>query len=338
MIGRSQRRNEMPVKPACEQHVARRVGARHRERAGAAGRLVVLLGARDELLDDLLRAVQPLVVDPLPPHDHHELGARHERAADVAQRGDRVVEEHRPEARERAVERAVEREALLDVGDGEVRVRDARRILDRGLDEARRGVDPDRLALRADQLGDLPRAVTEAAADVEHALAGLRRMQPQRLVAVARQAGREEVLEAHEALEQRAVPRGDRLRVDARSPARFHAGDHTLGARACGVRFQDWPGSRLAMRPSGPTDSCRLATLVESVPSAPSELLEQVGERGSASRAPGRGAPGPRRASASPPRSSPSARPSARAPRSSRRPAPCCAPARAAPRCRRRRP
>ena len=52
------------------------VGVGHRERAGAAGRLVVLLGALDDLLDDRLRAVEPVVVDPPAPDDHREPAAR----------------------------------------------------------------------------------------------------------------------------------------------------------------------------------------------------------------------------------------------------------------------
>ena len=88
--------------------------------------------------------------------------------------------------------RALERQPLLDVGDREARVAHLRlrRLRHGRLDEARRGVDADRLALGADERRDLLGRVAEPAADVEHPLARLRRVQPQRFVAVAAEAGR----------------------------------------------------------------------------------------------------------------------------------------------------
>ena len=203
-----------------QEHVARGVGVRHRERAGPAGRLVVLLGPLDDLLHDLLRAVEPPIVDPLAPDDHRELAAGLERGVDVAERGDRVGEEHRPEAGERAVEVPLERKRLLDVGAQELGVAHPglRRLGDRGLDEARRRVDADRLAVGADELRDPLGGVAEAAADVEDLLAGLRRVQPQRLLAVDREAAGDDVAVADEAVEERSVPGGDRLCVDAAAP------------------------------------------------------------------------------------------------------------------------
>ena len=98
----------------------------------------------------------------------------------------------------------------------------------RGLDEARRGVDPDGLAVRPDEPGDALRRVAEPAADVEHALPGLRRHEAQRRLAVRAQARRQDVAEADEAVEERPVPGLDRLGVDPGSPARLSAHGATL--------------------------------------------------------------------------------------------------------------
>ena len=154
--------------------------SRHRERPGAAGRLVVLLRPLDEPLDDRLRAVQPLVVDPPPPDDHRERARRgRARARTLRSAATGLAKNIVPKRENARSKRSLERHRLR-VGDDEAHVGDAglRRLARRRLDEARRGVDADRLAVRADERRDLLRRVAEAAADVEDALARLRREEP----------------------------------------------------------------------------------------------------------------------------------------------------------------
>ena len=57
------------LEPGKHQLLADGVGARHRERPGAAGRLVGLLRVIEVLVDDLLGAPDPLVVELAPPDD-----------------------------------------------------------------------------------------------------------------------------------------------------------------------------------------------------------------------------------------------------------------------------
>ena len=76
-------------------------------------------------LDDLLGAVDPLVVELAPPDDRDEPAARDQRRVDVAQRLHRVGEEHQAHAREGVVEGPAE-VADLHVGDREVDVLRAR--------------------------------------------------------------------------------------------------------------------------------------------------------------------------------------------------------------------
>jgi hypothetical protein len=208
--------------PSVQEDVAGGVGVGHRERPGTAGGLVVLLGTGDHRLHDLLGAVDPLVVDSLPPHDHDQLPAGHQRLADVAQRRHRVGEEHRPEARERHVEAVVERRRL-HVGDQEARVGHAGLggLGARGLDEPLRGIHAHGLALGPHQPGDPLGRVAEPAPDVQHPLAGQRREELQRLLAVGAQPRGHDLPEPHEALVQRPVPGRDRLGVGPRTPARL---------------------------------------------------------------------------------------------------------------------
>ena len=130
-----------------------------------------------------------------------------QRLAYVPQRGNRRHEEHRAEARERPVVGPAQ-VVVLHVGDEEFRVANARGrgVLLARRDEALGAVDTDRFARRADEARDLDRAVAEAAADVEHALAGAEQAARQQFVAVSREPGHEQVLEALELVEQHRVP------------------------------------------------------------------------------------------------------------------------------------
>jgi hypothetical protein len=134
----------------------------------------------------------------------------------------RAEEEHRPEAREREVEAVLER-GRLNVGHLEADVRHARlrRLVASGLDEAGGGVHADGLAGRAQEPGDPPRRVAEAAPDVQHALPGLRWHQPKRCLPVRAKARGHDLPKPHKPLEQRPVPGVDRLGVRARAPLRL---------------------------------------------------------------------------------------------------------------------
>src|SRR5205823_5276586 len=63
------------------------VGVGHRERAGPARRLVVLLRLLHEALGDPLWAVEPLVLLLRAPHDHDQLSARDQGLPNVAASG-----------------------------------------------------------------------------------------------------------------------------------------------------------------------------------------------------------------------------------------------------------
>jgi hypothetical protein len=148
------------------------VGVGHRERPWSAGWLVVFLGPGGDLLDDRLGAVDPVVVDSASPDHHHERAARREREADVAQRYDRVGEEHGAEAGEGHLVRPSWND-LLNIGDFERGVLDAGLFgfLACGVDEPPGGVDTDRFAFRPDEGSESLGGVAETAADVQHALA-----------------------------------------------------------------------------------------------------------------------------------------------------------------------
>ena len=74
-------------------------------------------------------------------------------------------------------------------------------------------VDPERLAARRRPAGELLGGVAEPAADVQHALAGPGRVQRSACVAVCASPADDDLAELHEAVEQRPVPRLDRLGV-----------------------------------------------------------------------------------------------------------------------------
>ena len=80
----------------------------------------------------------------------------------------------------------------------------------------KRGVHPHHLALWAHHGGDLLGHVAEAAAHVKNPFARLRRMQCERAVALGAIAGKDQVPELREAVEQDTVPGLDRLLVGCR--------------------------------------------------------------------------------------------------------------------------
>src|SRR5262249_9399804 len=81
------------------------------------------------------------------------------------------------------------------------------------LDESRRDVHPERRAGRPDERGELLGRVAEAAADIEHAVTRLWRIDPHRLVPEPREAAADEVAVVDEAIEEDAVPCLLRLEV-----------------------------------------------------------------------------------------------------------------------------
>ena len=194
--------------------MAHRVGARHRERPGAARGLVVLLGSLHHRLDDRLRAVRPLVVLAPAPDHHHQAPARRERPADVAQRRHRAGEEHGPEPGERHVVRPAEVVGLhVAHREGRVGHPGFGGLPERGPDEPRRHVDAGHGALGAHQPGEALRHVAEAATHVEDALPRSRREPAHGLLAVDAEPDGEEMPEADEAVEEGPVPGGGGLLV-----------------------------------------------------------------------------------------------------------------------------
>jgi hypothetical protein len=123
-------------------------------------------------------------------------------------------EEHDPHAGEGVVE------ALAELGDLDVPAREAD-VVDPGIlglrprrrDERLGDVDPERLALGADQRREPLGRVAEAATQVEGSVAGLGRMRLHRRLAVRAEPGGYEVAELDEAVEQRPAPRLHRLPV-----------------------------------------------------------------------------------------------------------------------------
>ena len=203
------------LEPGGEQPTADEVGVDHRERPRAGA---VVRGLRLEVPgDDELGPPGPAVVLLAPPDRGAEATARRHRGADVRECRDRIGEEHDPHPREDVVVGTAE-VGDLGVGDDEAGVGDSGLLgLARGgLEERRRDVDADRLALGPDQLGQAPGRVAEAAADVENAVSGARWAQVDRGVAVGAEALGDDVAIGQEALEERPVPGLDRLRVGRR--------------------------------------------------------------------------------------------------------------------------
>jgi hypothetical protein len=123
-----------------------------------------------------------------------------------AHSGHGVRKEHRPAAREGHLKALLEG-GRLHVCHGKAQVANPRplRLSARGLDEAWRGIDAQNPTLWAHRPRDAERRVTEAAADVKHALAGARRHQPQGLLDMHAQPGCEQMAKASEAVIQRAI-------------------------------------------------------------------------------------------------------------------------------------
>ena len=161
--------------------------------------------------------MHPRVVDLPPPHHRDEGRAGRHRRSQVAQGGNRVVEEHRPEAGEDVVELLVEGR-LLDVANLEAHVVESagRRLDTRLLDEPRGDVDAERRTGRSNELRELLSRVTEAAADIEHTVAGLGRPDAHRLVPEQGETTDDDVAVLNEAVEENAVPRFLRLEILAR--------------------------------------------------------------------------------------------------------------------------
>ena len=139
-----------PVEPGALHHRAHHVGAGHRERAGAAGRLVDCSASTTGTISrthcsaswsqGFSSRLRHTTMVSSPPGRSD---------CTVAQRGAREVEEHRAEAREDGVVGSVERIGL-HVGDEEVGVVDPFRASRRaGHDEVLGAVDAERPARRA---------------------------------------------------------------------------------------------------------------------------------------------------------------------------------------------
>jgi hypothetical protein len=122
-----------------------------------------------------------------------------------------VGEEHRAEAREGVVETSVEF-ARLDVGNEEARVRDPFlcRLPASGVYEALSRINPDGLAGRSHESGELPGGVTKPAAEIECPIAASGWVQAKPPQAMRTESCGDDVAEAHEAVEENAVPGRDR--------------------------------------------------------------------------------------------------------------------------------
>ena len=82
-----------------------------------------------------------------------------------------------------------------------------------------RAIDAHRFAFRPDQLGDADRTVAKAAADIEHPVTGAIPATGQQFVAVTGQPRNQEVLEAHELVEEDGIPGFDDDVVPAHAAA-----------------------------------------------------------------------------------------------------------------------
>ncbi len=97
---------------------------------------------------------------------------------------------------------------LLDIGREKTGVQHSggSGILPARGDEVLRAIDADGFAMRGDLTGDGDRAVAEAAADVENALARLVQRTCEQRPAVTRKAGNQQVFETRELVEEHRVP------------------------------------------------------------------------------------------------------------------------------------
>ena len=109
-------------------------------------------------------------------------------------------------------------QGLLHVGHEKARVDDTRLagLADGILDEARRSIDADGLAVWADESRDPLGGIAKTTAYVQNPLPGRERVQAQRLLAVGAQPGGDCLAEPNEAVVERSVPRTDRLIIGCR--------------------------------------------------------------------------------------------------------------------------
>lgn len=162
---------------------------------------------RHHLPDMKFGIVQPGIVLALAPHHLRKHAAGFQRHADVSHRGARQHEKHRSEARKCVIVGAAQvvdlhvRREKCDVTDSSRRC-----FLFAGPDEILGAIDTHSLARRADFTGDLQGAVAESAADIEDTIAGMERAPREHLVTVPGETRDQQVLEAHEFVEQDRVP------------------------------------------------------------------------------------------------------------------------------------
>ena len=109
-----------------DEDVARRIRARHGERTGAAGGLVVLLRLLDHALDDLLGPEDPEVVLAAAPDDHRQLAARNQSDLHTFRSAATGLMKNIVPMRENAMSYGPPSVIGLHVGDEEARVLHAR--------------------------------------------------------------------------------------------------------------------------------------------------------------------------------------------------------------------
>ena len=133
---------------------------------------------------------------------------------DIAHAGSRILEEHGAEPGERDVELRLELGGL-GVDGGELRVVEAGRggVAARDLEERLAAVGAERTTARADAFRDLQRGLAEAAAHVEHPVAGLQAEAVERAAAVCVAHRDEQFTEAEERLIEHVVPELDVLGI-----------------------------------------------------------------------------------------------------------------------------
>jgi hypothetical protein len=134
--------------------------------------------------------------------------------AHVAKPRDGIGEEHGAEAREDEVELGLgQRDLGIAAHQGDVGQAAGLDVLAGVVEEGVAAVDADDVAFRADAPGQLHGGVAEAAADIEHAVAGIDRQRGEHRLAVLGEPVDEDMLEADELRRQDLVPEPDELGV-----------------------------------------------------------------------------------------------------------------------------
>jgi hypothetical protein len=155
--------------------------------------------------------------------DHVEAPSGPKRLPHVAQRDHRVGEEHRSEATEGVVVGAGEARGLhVDDLEGHVVNAGLVGLLPCARDRPLGHVDAVSMSLRTHQPGELDGRVPQPAADVEHAVAGVRVVVGERRVAVHLRVRDDDRLKALPDVEERTVPRLGRLGVVGCDDRRRH--------------------------------------------------------------------------------------------------------------------